>query len=274
MLCKIGEVAKMYRLSVGTLRHYEALGLLSPEYVDPESGYRYYGNEQFEKLNTITYLRALDLPLSKIAEFLNNRDVEVMEKLLEEQKKEVLKKRRELEIAEIKIDNRLRQIKDAVTSELGVIKRHIAPKMRLCRIEEAISPKSYLDMEGAIRRLEENTGGATAFLGKVGVGLSAEKFISGKFDEYDCVFLILDDVESSDGNVTVIDESPCVSLRFRGSHTEAKREYEKLAEYMKRNGISAVGFSREVTMIDYGFTSDVEKFVTEITVPIKEVRNF
>lgn len=37
-LFQIGEGAKMYRLSVGTLRHYEQVGLLAPEYVDPDTG--------------------------------------------------------------------------------------------------------------------------------------------------------------------------------------------------------------------------------------------
>lgn len=33
-LFKIGEVAKMLHVSMGTLRHYEQAGLLTPEYVD------------------------------------------------------------------------------------------------------------------------------------------------------------------------------------------------------------------------------------------------
>ena len=39
-LFKIGEVARMYHLSLGILRHYEKEGLLAPEYTDPEPGYR------------------------------------------------------------------------------------------------------------------------------------------------------------------------------------------------------------------------------------------
>ena len=46
-LFRISEVAKMFHLSASTLRHYENIGLLSPAYVAPESGYRYYSTEQF-----------------------------------------------------------------------------------------------------------------------------------------------------------------------------------------------------------------------------------
>lgn len=54
---------------VGSLRHYEQAGLLKPEYTDPETGYRYYSVRQFEVLNTIRYLRVLDMPLGQIGEF-------------------------------------------------------------------------------------------------------------------------------------------------------------------------------------------------------------
>lgn len=38
-LFRIGEVARMFSISVGSLRHYEKLGLIRPEYTDPDSGY-------------------------------------------------------------------------------------------------------------------------------------------------------------------------------------------------------------------------------------------
>ena len=30
------------------------------------------------------------------------------------------------------------------------------------------------------------------------------------------------------------------------------------------------GFSREITLIDYGVTNDTEKFVTEVCIPVTE----
>lgn len=81
-LFSIGDVAKLFHISVSSLRHYEDVGLLTPEYIDSDSGYRYYSTRQFEVLNTIRYLRTLDLPLSEIADFLGNRDVERIEEKL------------------------------------------------------------------------------------------------------------------------------------------------------------------------------------------------
>ena len=78
-LMPIGDVARLYHLSVSTLRHYERLGLVAPERIDPETGYRYYSTRQFEPLNTIRYLRALDMPLEEIADLLHDRDVDRIE---------------------------------------------------------------------------------------------------------------------------------------------------------------------------------------------------
>lgn len=86
-LFQIGDVAKMFHISVGSLRHYEQAGLLKPEYTDPETGYRYYSARQFEVLNMIRYLRVLDMPLGQIGEFLGNRDIDVIEDKLLNQKK-------------------------------------------------------------------------------------------------------------------------------------------------------------------------------------------
>ena len=115
-LFSIGEMARLFHLSVSSLRHYEALGLLRPEKTDPDTGYRYYSTRQFEVLNTIRYLRALDMPPPQIADFLQNRDVGRIEEKLRQQKQEVARRQQELARIERKIDNRLRQLREAQTT--------------------------------------------------------------------------------------------------------------------------------------------------------------
>jgi DNA-binding transcriptional MerR regulator len=46
----IGDFARLGRVSVRMLRHYDTIGLLRPEYVDPNSGYRYYRADQLGRL--------------------------------------------------------------------------------------------------------------------------------------------------------------------------------------------------------------------------------
>lgn len=109
-LFQIGDVAKMFHISVGTLRHYEKIGLLQPEYIDNETGYRYYSTRQFECLNTIRYLRVLDMSLSQIRDFLKNKDINKIQKMLQEQKETVIRRQRDFQIIERKINNRLQQL--------------------------------------------------------------------------------------------------------------------------------------------------------------------
>ena len=52
----------LFHLSISLLRHYDKTGLVTPEYTDPDTGYRYYSIRQFECLiNQYSYLRALDM---------------------------------------------------------------------------------------------------------------------------------------------------------------------------------------------------------------------
>ena len=267
-LFQIGDVAKMFSLSVGTLRHYEKIGLLSPEYIDPETGYRYYSTRQFECLNTIRYLRVLDTPLDQIADFLKNREVDHIQELLRQQKEAVRSKQRELEIIERKIDNRLRQIEDAVTSELDTARLVTCPAKRITWIRNSLSIHSYLDLEMSIRQLEGKQKDAMVFLGKVGVGITQEHLLEQEYQKYDLVFLLLDPEDEYEGTVEEIPSETCVTIRFCGSHSDAPGKYQMLADYMEEHQLQITGFSREITLIDYGLTSNKEQFVTEIQIPV------
>lgn len=198
----IGEVAKMFHISMGTLRHYEQAGLLTPEYTDPDTGYRYYGTRQFELLNTIRYLRVLDFPLAQIKTFLDNRDTDVIEEKLVHQKEVIARKQKELELISRKIDHRLEQL----------LKR--------------------------------------------------------SFQDYDRIFLLLDQEDRYDGETETFPRQTCVTIRFCGSHREAPTYYQKLLAYIEEKNLSITGFSRETTLIDYGLTNNTDKFVTEIQIPV------
>ena len=269
-LLQIGDLARMFHLSVSSLRHYERLGLVRPETVDPDTGYRYYSMRQFEVLNTIRYLRILDMPLPEIADFLRNRDVDRIEEKLRIQKEAVVRKRGQLATIERKIDNRLRQLQEAAQAELDTIVLETAPACRLLWIEGALTIHDHSDMEQPVRRLVERQQEALVFLGKVGVGISAERLRAGQFTEYEGAFLVLDEEDCADGTVARLPETRCAAVRFRGSHLEAPAQYRRLMDYLAANGLEAAGFSREITMIDEGFTSDPEKFLTEIRIPVAE----
>lgn len=67
-LLTIGAFARASRLSPKALRLYDELGLLTPERVDPRSGYRHYAPAQLERARLVAWLRRLGMPLARIRE--------------------------------------------------------------------------------------------------------------------------------------------------------------------------------------------------------------
>lgn len=267
-LFRIGEVSRMFHISVGLLRYYDKIGLLKPEYTDSTTGYRYYSVRQFECLNTLRYLRALDIPLDEISVFLKNRNLDTIHDLLLKQREEVRHRRMELLRIEHKIEKRLEQIEDALSSVFGQIILTHKADFEIASIRTEVSPRDYLDLEKSIRQLDQDGESSAIFLGKVGIGISAENLRQHCYHPYDRVFLIVDEEDQFNGQKLLIPESDCISIRFQGGHEQAAQYYEKLMHYIETNGFSVSGFSREITMIDNGFTSDSSKFVTEIEIPI------
>lgn len=88
-LYSIGETARMMGISVQQIRNYSNAGLLTPDVVDEESGYRYYSFQQFHYIDRIRYLRGLDMPLQDIEEILKEGTVDKMQELLEKQRKRI-----------------------------------------------------------------------------------------------------------------------------------------------------------------------------------------
>lgn len=67
-LLTIGAFARACRLSPKALRLYDELGLLTPDRVDPRSGYRHYAPAQLERARLVAWLRRLGMPLARIRE--------------------------------------------------------------------------------------------------------------------------------------------------------------------------------------------------------------
>jgi len=73
---RIGQVSKLFGLTLKTLRHYEKLGLFIPEYTAPDTNYRYYSGRQFERLRLIIFLKGLGLSLNEIRRQLDSMRAE------------------------------------------------------------------------------------------------------------------------------------------------------------------------------------------------------
>ena len=61
----IQELSRLSGVTTRTLRWYDQIGLLKPSRV-AESGYRYYGRAEVDRLQDILYYRALGVELARI----------------------------------------------------------------------------------------------------------------------------------------------------------------------------------------------------------------
>ncbi|HEX2909047.1 MAG TPA: MerR family transcriptional regulator [Phototrophicaceae bacterium] len=69
---RIGEFSRIASVTIETLRHYDALGLLKPAQVDAATGYRYYNAGQLQTLNQIIALKEVGLSLEEIVRILRD----------------------------------------------------------------------------------------------------------------------------------------------------------------------------------------------------------
>lgn len=74
----IGEMAKRAGVSVRTLRHYDAIGLLAPSRLT-QAGYRLYDKETAARLEQILYFRELGFALDEIKGIMQRQDYDAHE---------------------------------------------------------------------------------------------------------------------------------------------------------------------------------------------------
>lgn len=68
----IGDVARKLNMTTRTIRFYDQKNLVKPESIG-ENGYRYYGEEQIQRLELINYLRGLNFSIKQIKQLLNDQ---------------------------------------------------------------------------------------------------------------------------------------------------------------------------------------------------------
>lgn len=96
MKMQIREFAKISGVSVRTLHYYDEIGLLKAAQVDPVTGYRYYDDRSFLRMQQILFYRELDFPLKSIRDILCSEDYD-KDKILQDQKKMLILKKERLE---------------------------------------------------------------------------------------------------------------------------------------------------------------------------------
>lgn len=87
----IGKISKLKNVSIKSLRYYDQIGILKPAFVNTETNYRYYTEEQLYLLDAITVCIKLGIPLKDLNNYVENDSINLQKllydgKILAEQK--------------------------------------------------------------------------------------------------------------------------------------------------------------------------------------------
>ena len=262
----IGEFSKIGRVSTKTLRYYDKIELLKPEYVNNETGYRYYEVTQLKDLLLIKRLQLYQFTLPEIAHVFNNRDNGSLTQLLLEKKKQL-----SLQISDQQ--HILRQLEQ----DIQKIERceNIMQSGYLVKTIE-FQPK-YIFSSRQMMGLKD----FGEIFGKLCAGM-AEKSIkpAGPYLAvyYDEEFnRELSDIEvgvvvseEAGENVRNLDPGLCCYAPHIGPYDDFTPCYTALAEWMEREGYTASGPPFEIYVKGCDNGIQPSEYVTEIYMPIKK----
>lgn len=267
----IGEMSKLHNTSIKTLRYYDEIGLFEPIEIDENNGYRYYSTEQFEQLNTINYLKALGLSLKEIKVQLENRDIEYFLKLLKKQKEITENKIKELELIRSRFENRIKELDQARRiKELEVVIIKHLQERKIVSLKEKICSEPELEL--SLRKLENiSNKDSSIFIGGVGLTVAIHNIKKMKFNEYNSIFILLEEDLVDTKLVTTLQQSEYACIYYRGNHNDSPKYYRILLDYIDKNGLQIIGDSIERTIIDQFISKNKEDYLTEIQIPVAKL---
>lgn len=286
-MVKIGDFARLCRVTVKTLRHYDQIGLLVPAEVDPFTGYRYYSLEQLPRMNRILALRDLGFSLDEIQTLLSeNLSTQGMQQIFRSKEAEIKARINEEQERLRRIRARLRVIeKEAGSmSEYEVALSRQEP-MRILSVRDTIP--SYVDQGRLWGELVSYTTANRInwakdgqFGGRYGTIYHNSEEEAGIDAE---VFVILDDgVESGmqsgaqsfgGGRIKTRDlegYETVASVIHHGSYHLLGEAYSALFRWIENNGYESAGPHIEFYIKSIVDTKDPEEMVTRIQVPVRK----
>lgn len=100
----IGQMAKLNHTTLATLRYYDKIGLLSPVYVNPDTGYRYYDIRQCLIFHIIQHNRSVNMSLDEIKQLMKCSDFEQLMNRIQTKQEETALALAELQLRHEELD--------------------------------------------------------------------------------------------------------------------------------------------------------------------------
>jgi DNA-binding transcriptional MerR regulator/effector-binding domain-containing protein len=262
----IGDFSRATQLSVKTLRHYHEVGLLEPSEVDPDSGYRYYADEQIPVAQVIRRLRGLEMPVAEVKAVLAATDFDARNRLIVEHLD-----RLEGELARTRAAvGELRNLLERPDPPHPVEHRSVAPTPAI-GIRETVDREDILSWwQGALGELSATVRGqGLAQAGPPG-GLYAGDIFEHNRGEATVFVPVRVSPVKAVGRVTAltVPAGELAVMRHHGSLDDADLTYGDLATYVLRHEIGVDGPLRENYLRGFLDDPDPAGWETEIGWPI------
>jgi DNA-binding transcriptional MerR regulator len=270
-MLSIGDFARLAQVSPRTLRHYDELGILRPDRVDPDSGYRFYGVAQLERLHRVVALRDLGFSLEQIGELLED------DPPLEQFVAMLRARRTEIEQSVSAGQARLRRVEAhlrALEAEDPVARRDIVLKstqpLRIAEIADTAPGFGPENLGPVFARVVPEVAAHLEGAGaRAGIMVAWYEELS---DDGTVVlhagFDIGDQVVDGAGRVRIVDLRvvQVASVVHRGSMDDIVASYEALVRWIDDSGYRLDGRSRE--LYHEWRTDDPARSVTELQMPV------
>jgi DNA-binding transcriptional MerR regulator len=253
---RIGEFSLIAQVSGRLLRYYDEIGLLSPEYTDPQTGYRYYSAGQLPRLNRILVLKELGLGLDQIAQLLNQDTLsEEIRGMLLLRKAQIAQAMQD-DLAQLRlIEARLDQI-DALgqTPVLDVVVKAIPPQRYLALREVFPDVASVRRLVIQVTTLVPPKMPASS-LGQIAFVVHSRMFDPDALD-FEVGYLLTGKspaaIQVSEEQVLTVRDLPAVetmaTLAHTGSINDIHRSYGLLGTWVEQQQWQIVGQGRQVLL--------------------------
>lgn len=262
----IGEFARYGRVSIRMLRHYDAIGLLRPAYVDPATGYRSYTAAQLGDLNRIVALKDLGFSLDQvdkmIADNLGPAELRAMLTLRRAQLETALA---ESSARLAQVESRLHGLESDVPSADIVVKT--LPAVRLVGLSASVASFTPDDITPVVQPL-------CAELGRrlPGADIRPAGRLTCLYEQQHEEVVVRATVPAAvdaDGNLNGLEvfdlpTIPAATLVHRGPIDQVLPPWQALARWLEDNGRQAAAPARELYL---DTPEDPTGWVTELQQP-------
>lgn len=84
--------------------------------------------------------------------------------------------------------------------------------------------------------------------------------MNNQFEEYDMVFLILNEDDKYKGKTEIWQQGNYACLRFKGSHKDAPEHYKKLIEFIDNHNILEISLKFQLSFSIFNFQFLISNF--------------